>query len=183
MDYKEVYPQELQQGYTMDGLCILMLYEPMGELQIPVTIGPHEAEMIMLEQDDSQPRRPLTHEMVSSLLEAFMLELEKVTIDRVEEGIFYASLHVSDGFSHKRIDARTSDAIIMALREKAPILASTSVLTEAGCQIEEEEPTSSSDAEMSLAELEELLHELEAKEDYEEAALIQKEIDRRKNKI
>lgn len=185
MKYIKVYPTEVLRGFTDSTMFVLMLYDPLGEKKVPVMIGDHEAEMIILEQEQRQARRPMTYQLILSIMEAFGLSLKKVRIDRFEEGIFYATLVVSDGFNDKEIDARASDAVVLALRQSVDIEMSETVLEDTGftpqntdlnLNIDEEE-----DNEFDTLEfLENELHECEENEDYERAAEIMKKIERLK---
>ena len=167
---KEVYPIEIRQGVTEDGMCIVVLYEPLTDRKVPLIIGYAEAQAISIAREAVPTDRPLTHELMARVLDAYSLEIEEVTIDKLEDGIFYAGLHVTDGITRKRIDARPTDALVLALRAQAPIRIADKVLEEAGTATmeddmpEEHEPTSE--------ELEAELKACEAAEDYERAAQI-----------
>ncbi len=182
MNYKKVYPTEVLQGFTENAMFVLMLYDPIGDKKVPVMIGEHEAEMIILEQEQRQAYRPMTHELIISLLKEFHLELELVRINRFSEGIFYASLIVSDGFNHKEIDARPSDAVVLALRLSVDIEMAESVLEDTGFTPQHNDidlGTTLSGGE-SIEELEEELRLCEENEDYERAAEIMKKIEKLK---
>ncbi|MCQ2300199.1 MAG: bifunctional nuclease family protein [Bacteroidales bacterium] len=179
--YTEVYPLEIQQGFTQDGVCVLMLYEPIESKRIPVMIGQHEAEMILLEKEGAKSRRPMTHELISSLFDSFNLALTEVSIDRFEEGIFYATLYVNDGFITKKIDCRASDAIVLALREEVAIKMDNKVIEETGFQTDNESELEIEEEETSIETLEALLHEHEENEEYEKAAELAELIEKLKN--
>ena len=132
MIYKTVYPTEVLQGFTDTAMFVLMLYEPLSDRKVPIMIGEHEAEMIILEQEQRQARRPMTYQLILSVFRAFELTLRRVRIDRFQEGIFYATLVVSDGFNEKEIDARASDAVVLALHQLVDIEMATPVLDETG---------------------------------------------------
>lgn len=188
MEYVTVFAQELLQGFSERGLYILMLVDPMEMMQVPVTIGKHEAEMIMLEHDAQPVKRPPTHQLILSLCDTFHLELKKVTIDRYYEGIFFATLHVSDGVSVRKIDSRASDAICLALHEGIDILMNKEIIEEIGSKVQSGEGVQDDNAgepqsdERTLQELEEELHRCEQNEDYERAAEINKQIETMKKK-
>ena len=182
MNYKKVYPTEVLQGFTETAMYVMMLYDPLGDKKVPIMIGKHEAEMILIEQEQRTARRPMTHELITSIMGAFELTLKLVRIDRFEEGIFYATLVVSDGFNEKEIDARASDAIVLALHETVDIEMAEKVLQEAGFTPQPDDmdlgATLSDSA--TVEELEEELHRCEVEENYERAAEIMKEIEKLK---
>ena len=182
MNYKKVYPTEVLQGFTDTSMFVLMLYDPMENRKVPVMIGEHEAEMIILEQESRHARRPMTYELIVSILDAFALTLKLVRIDRFEEGIFYATLVVSDGFNDKNIDARASDAVVLALHQSVDIEMAENVLQETGFtpQSNDIELGNTLSASETIEELEEELRMCEENEDYERAADIMKKIERLK---
>ena len=176
---KQVYPVTIQSGAAQTGNYILTLHEPEGGIQVPVIIGHNEAQCILLAKNPEESgrlRRPMTHQMLMNIMEQYGLTLIQVTIDRVLEGVFYATLHISDGFNERAIDSRTTDAITLALLSDAPIYMDERVLAETGVTTRKpqasEQPT--------LEELEEELHRCEEAEDYERAAEIQTLIDKLK---
>ena len=162
---KRVFPLTIQRGMSQSDSYILMLGEAETGTQIPIFIGGYEAQSILLAQEHVDTRRPMTHMLLSRIMQEYALSLVEVTIDRVSEGIFYATLHVSDGFSQKRFDSRTSGS---------PIFVASQVLEECGVPI-----THSGQA--SVEELEARLRRCEENEEYEQAAEIQKQIDELKN--
>ena len=110
-------------------------------------------------------------------MEAFGLSLKQVTIDRVVEGVFYATLHLTDGFNEKEIDSRTTDAVTLALHCGAPILMDEKVLEETGVRTEKAGGRTEGAGE-EVEELEKELRRCEEEENYERAAEIQKKIER-----
>ena len=162
---------------SQSGSYILMLLEPESQRQIPIIIGAHEAQGILLAKETVRTRRPMTHELMAHLMEAYALTLTQVTIDRVLDGVFYATLHVSDGFNTKQLDSRTTDAITLALLTDAPILVDDNVLAETGGAAQQVTPSSTP----TLEALEAELHRCEEAEDYERAAEIQEQIEKMKN--
>lgn len=181
--YVKVLAQQIAQGFTKDDMYVLLLLDPETMVEVPVLIGEHEAEMIVIEDDKNnpdRPKRPLTHQLVPSLCNAFHLELQRVSIDRYYEGVFYANLHVSDGISVQQIDCRVSDAVAIALLEGKDIWIEKSILKETGRRRElsdildiPDDPVSG----LSLHELEQEIKRCEANEDYEKAAKIVKQIE------
>lgn len=188
MDYIEVYPFQITQTMSESSSYIMLLDAPLHNRQVPVLIGEAEAQAVIMAVEQRQARRPLTHNLLHNIMEQFMLSLRQVTIDRFEEGIFYSTLYISDGFSEKRIDSRTSDAIVLAVMQQVPILIASPVLEETCMEpgaLTDNLPTSkhnlSADA-STIEELEELLRECEEHEDYEQAQQILERIEKLKGR-
>ncbi|KAF0959287.1 MULTISPECIES: bifunctional nuclease family protein [unclassified Rhodococcus (in: high G+C Gram-positive bacteria)] len=114
---------------------VLLLRETDGERYLPIWIGQTEATAIALEQQGVEPARPLTHDLIKNLIEAFGRTLKEVRIVELREGTFYADL-VFD--QNTRVSARPSDSIAIALRIGVPIFAEEAVLTEAGLVMPDE---------------------------------------------
>lgn len=186
MSYTQVYPLQISQSMSMSGAYVLVLDAPENGKQVPVIIGEAEAQAIVMAIEQKQARRPLTHNLLNNILEEYLLVLKQVTIDRFEEGIFYSTLYISDGFSEKRIDSRTSDAIVLALLQHCNIMIESRVLEETSMEpgaLENNLPQNRSKSQsdtLTLAQLEEMLHECEENEDYEQAAEIMEKINRMK---
>ncbi|KWW31599.1 MAG: hypothetical protein AUK63_293 [bacterium P3] len=179
--YKTVYPYEIRQGYSSDGHYVLMLAEPKQVRVVPMLIGPAEAQALMLAQERQPTRRPMTHRLMMTMMEEYGLTLNQVAIERFDEGIFYANLYVSDGFNERCIDCRASDAVTLALLAERPILVAEGVLEEAAVPMEAIDGGAREPAEMKTEELERLLERYEEEENYEKAAEVLKEIERRRN--
>lgn len=113
---------------------VLILREREGGRYVPIWIGAAEAAAISLQQQGVQPARPLTHDLLVTLLETFSHPLEQVEIIGVSEGTFHAELVFGAG---KRVSARPSDAIAVALRTSSPVLVSPEVLEEVGISLAE----------------------------------------------
>ena len=131
---KQVYPITIQGGMSQTGSCLLMLHEPEGGRQIPIVIGRSEAQCILLAlhpEESGKIKRPMTHQLMIEVMSTYGLTISRITIDRVLEGVFYATLHVSDGFNERQFDSRTTDAITLALLTDAPIFADEHVIEEA----------------------------------------------------
>ncbi len=183
MNYVKVYPTEVLQGFTDTSMFVLMLYDPLADKKIPVMIGEYEAQMIILEQEQQQAHRPMTYQLISSILDEFSLTLKLVRINRFEEGLFYASLIISDGFNEKVIDARASDAVVLALHETVDIEMEQRVIDETGFtpQNNDIELGTTLSSEKTLQELEDELQRCEENEDYERAAEIMEIIKKKNN--
>ena len=111
---------------------ILIMIEEGGVRQMPIAIRLAEAQSIMAFIQRVVPRRPLTHDLFSSLTKAFGIELQEVFIYHYEEGIFSTEMIFNDGEREVHIDARASDAVALAMRMHAPIFTTRSVLDVAG---------------------------------------------------
>lgn len=183
---------------TQTGAYALVLTEEKGERRIPIIIGGFEAQAIAIQLEGLKPPRPLTHDLFMNFAKSFNIVIEEVMIHRLEEGVFYSKLICNNGEKNIVIDARTSDAIALALRFSCPIYSTEEILQKSGIVIDiendesdsenqdkniEKEPNYGNEIEYSdynLEELENLLEEAISKEDYEKASVIRDEIDRRK---
>ncbi|MBQ6069659.1 MAG: bifunctional nuclease family protein [Bacteroidales bacterium] len=186
MMYTQVYPLQISQTMSMSDSFILVLDAPEYGKHVPVLIGETEAQAIVMAIEQKQARRPLTHNLLKNILDEYMLTLKKVTIDRFDEGVFFSSIYISDGFAEKRIDSRTSDAVVLAIMQHCDIWMRLDVLAETSMEpgaltdnLPRQNGPSLHDA--TLEELEKQLSECEAKEDYEQAAMIMERIRQLKN--
>jgi bifunctional DNase/RNase len=184
----------LSYSQTQTGAYALVLAEEKGERRIPIIIGGFEAQAIAIELEALKPPRPLTHDLFVNFALAFKIEILEVTIHRLEEGIFYSELLCDNGASRIKIDARTSDAVALAIRFGCPIYTTSDILDKAGIilPVEERIRTDKGEkarkpevnygkyAQYSLQELNEMLDKAITNEDYEEASDIRDEIKRRK---
>ncbi len=186
----------LSVSQTQSGAYALVLAEEEGERRIPIIIGPVEAQAIAIQLEGLKPPRPLTHDLIKNMALAFDIALLEVTIYKLEEGIFYSELLCEMNGKEIKIDSRTSDAVALALRFRCPIFTSEEILQKAGIVLEGEDesspvrslldddedfdsPSSSSYAQYSTSELQELLNEAVQNEDYEKASVIRDELNKR----
>lgn len=145
---------------------VLVLQEREGERVLPIWIGQPEAESIVMHMHDLKRVRPLTHDLLKSVILGLGATLRRVSITRVDKNTYYAELQLHRGGSIVNIDARPSDGIAIALRLSAPIFAAESLLTHAsfeGGEAPEELPESSAprtSAELSAEQLKEYLEHL-----------------------
>ena len=177
---KRVFPLTIQNGMSQSGSYILMLCEPESGIQVPIFIGAHEAQGILLAKEEIKTRRPMTHELMVKVMDEYGLTLKEVSIDRVSEGIFYATLHMTDGFNTRTFDSRSSDAITLALLSDCPILMDDNVIEETGVTMQN--ANQNPENPNSIEQLEEQLRRCEEFEEYERAAEIQQQIENLKNK-
>ena len=124
---------------------VVVLQERDGSRLLPIWIGQPEAESIVMHMHNVKRSRPLTHDLVRSLILGMGAQLRRVQITRVEKSTYYAELHVQRGTELVQIDARPSDSIAVALRLSAPIYAAESLLVEPGDDAEESDEESSPD--------------------------------------
>ncbi len=113
---------------TQSGAYALVLTEEHGNRRIPIIIGGFEAQAIAIQLEGLTPPRPLTHDLFLSFATAFNISLIEVDIYRLEEGVFYSKLVCENGNREITIDARTSDAIALALRFKCPIYTTEEII-------------------------------------------------------
>jgi bifunctional DNase/RNase len=126
----------LSYSQTQSGAYALVLGESKGKRRLPIIIGGFEAQAIAIEIEKMKPSRPLTHDLFKSLTEAFKIDLKEVIIYNLVDGIFYAKLICTDGENEVEIDARTSDAIALAVRYECDVFTYEFILSQAGIMIE-----------------------------------------------
>jgi bifunctional DNase/RNase len=119
---------------------VVILQESVGERVLPIWIGPGEASAIAMQLADMKFSRPLTHDLLVSVIGGMGGALKKVIITRVEENTYYAEMIVHRNGEIISVDARPSDSIAVALRMDAAIFADEELLNEAALEIAEEEP-------------------------------------------
>jgi bifunctional DNase/RNase len=115
---------------------VVVLKERAGGRALPIWIGPHEAQLIKWQLAGGSAPRPLTYELMARLLEAAEAKVEQVTISRLHEQVFYATLTVRTPAGLREVDARPSDALALAQRVNAPIQVDEAVLAQAGVAAE-----------------------------------------------
>jgi bifunctional DNase/RNase len=187
---------------TQTGAYALVLAEENGRRRIPIIVGGFEAQAIAIQLEGLKPPRPLTHDLFLNFARTFNVDLLEITVYKLEEGVFFSKLTCDNGQRIIEIDARTSDAIALALRFKCPIYTTEEILKKAGIILDFEKeaavqsandpatpPRSISIQDNSLTdelknnnlqELKDLLNEAILGENYERASLIRDEINRRK---
>lgn len=183
------------------GAYALILAQENGPVRIPVVIGPAEAQSIAIRMEKITPPRPMTHDLFMSFAHAFGIKLKEVFIYKFEDGIFSSELTFSDGERTVVLDSRTSDAIAIAMRTKAPIYTTRHILEETGFVIADENAPSFDDVNKddneneqtipdndeprlenyAIEELERTIARLIENEEYEKAARVQEILDRKRN--
>lgn len=136
-----LYVLGLSYNQLQSGAYALILAESKGRRRIPVVIGAPEAQSIAIFLESIRTPRPLTHDLFVSFAHAFGVKLKEVFIYRFENGIFSSELTFTDGDRTVVIDARTSDAIALALRTNTPIFTTPEIVEQAGFIIDDNEFT------------------------------------------
>lgn len=198
----------LSYSQTQSGAYALVLGETEGNRRLPIIIGGFEAQAIAVEIEKMQPSRPLTHDLFKTFADNFQIRIEEVLIYNLIDGIFYAKLICSDGHKTIELDSRTSDAVALAVRFDAPIYVYNFIMDAAGIVIESNDLAFLEDLEglpkentlneqhssapehaptspyfhMSDEQLASSLEKAIEAEQYETAATIRDEIERRKNR-
>jgi len=172
----------------------VILNEKDGNRRLPIVIGGFEAQAIAVAIERMTPNRPLTHDLFKNTLDLFQINIREIIINDLLDGIFYAQLVCDQMGDVFVVDSRTSDAIAMAVRYQCPIYTYEFIMEAAGVEIEKEaedellesqktEPTSQNPMDqlknLSSTELDSLLEQVLENEDYEKAAKIRDEMNRR----
>jgi bifunctional DNase/RNase len=131
----------LSYSQTQSGAYALVLGETAGTRRLPIIIGGFEAQAIAIELEKMSPSRPLTHDLFKAFTSAFDIQVNEVLIYNLVEGIFYAKLICSDGSREVEIDARTSDAIALAVRYNCDIFTYEFILKNAGVVLDSDTDT------------------------------------------
>ncbi len=198
----------LSSSQSQSGSFALILGEKHGNRRLPIIIGMFEAQSIAIQIEKISPNRPLTHDLFKAFAEHVHVAIIEVVISDLKEGVFYSRIVCSDGATTFEIDARPSDAIAIGLRFGVPIFTVESVLSEAGIILSDMDEASEEDddddrdedddedsdsprptprateardpsGQVSLDELTKMLAQALEKEDYEKAAKIRDELNKR----
>mgnify|MGYP001822371117 CR=1 FL=1 len=191
---------------TQNGAYALILNEEDGDRKLPIVIGAFEAQSIAIAlEKEISPPRPLTHDLFKNFADRFDIVVKQVIIHKLVDGVFYSSLICERDKIEEIIDARTSDAIALALRFQAPIFTYKNILDKAGIYLKvnpkkEDEDDENQDSILmdelvanelepnepkenykgkTIEELQQLLEDAVNNEDYEKAAHIRDEISKR----
>jgi hypothetical protein len=185
----------LSYSQTQSGAYALVLGETKGKRRLPIIIGGFEAQAIAIELEKMTPTRPLTHDLFKSFADNFDFKIKEVIIYNLLDGIFYAKLICTTEDKTVEIDARTSDAIAIAVRFQCPINTYEFILAQAGILLDDETLTPAKESakpkeavevdendfeKKSTEELKQLLDKALNNEDYERASRIRDEINKRK---
>jgi bifunctional DNase/RNase len=176
---------------SQSGAYALILGEKGGQRKLPIIIGTFEAQSIALGLEKMKPARPMTHDLFKNFADKFQITIKEVIINKFENGVFHALLICESINGITEIDARSSDAIALAIRFQCPVFTYESILDEAGIvlddekdvaqNIPEEKKTGKEEfSEYLTDELEEMLQIAVQNEEYEKASELRDEIRRRK---
>jgi bifunctional DNase/RNase len=195
----------LSSSQSQSGSFALVLGETPGSRRLPIIIGMFEAQAIAIEIEKIVPNRPMTHDLFKSFAHSFNYSVKEIVISDLKEGVFFAKIVCDNGMETVEIDSRPSDAIAIGIRFDAPIYTYEKIMSEAGIVLSDEKdeediselkkpveksssPGSStapskSDFDklknMPMDKLNEMLDKMIQSEDYEKAAKIRDEINRR----
>jgi bifunctional DNase/RNase len=191
MDKVELKFLRITYSHTHAGAYALILAETYGDRRLPIIIGGVEAQAIAIQVENIKPARPLTHDLFKHVADTLGFNLKEVIISDLVEGIFHAKLVVEQNANEVEIDARSSDAIALALRFDCPIFTFERILSTAGLKVEEGEEEEEKGNEprkgkekrslgnANLEDLRSMLEEALDNEDYERASALRDEIKKR----
>lgn len=191
----------LSSSQSQSGSFALVLGEKPGKRRLPIIIGMFEAQAIAIEIEKIIPNRPMTHDLFKSFAGSFDFSIKEIVISDLKEGVFFAKIICENGGQEIEIDSRPSDAIAIGLRFDAPIFTYEKILAEAGIELSEEEdieepdiqkeleqikpkkekpsPSTEKLKDSSVDKLKEMLDKAIEQEDYERAAKIRDELNKR----
>jgi len=189
----------LSSSQSQSGSFALVLGEVSGDRRLPIIIGMFEAQAIAIEIEKIVPNRPMTHDLFKSFAYSFNFTVKEIIISDLKEGVFFGKIVCSDGNKTIEVDARPSDAIAIGLRFDVPIFTYETILSEAGIVLSdesEEETTKESSKvksvkeeknvpweeklkDQSMDKLKDMLGDAIKNEDYERAAKIRDEMNKR----
>lgn len=186
----------LSSNHSQSGSFTLVLGEVDGTRRLPIVIGMFEAQAIALEIEKIVPNRPMTHDLFKSFAAGFNFEIERIVITDMKEGVFYAKIQCKNSLLETEIDARPSDAIAIAIRFGSPVYCTERAMSEGAVEHyevdkkDENKPPKASTQkfkvkreaslkDFSLDKLNQMLEKAITNEDYERAARIRDEINKR----
>ena len=196
MSLVELSVNRISYSQSQNGAYALILEEIEGERKLPIVIGGFEAQSIAIALDkEIQPPRPLTHDLFKNLANNYEIKVKQVIIHKLVDGIFFSSIICERDNEEEIFDARTSDAIAIAIRMGCPIFTYNDILQEAGIILTDDYTPTYNDDDLqqkenqkdvleilSIGELKKLMKEAIEDENYERASKIRDEINRREDK-
>ena len=172
------------------GAYAILLKEIDGTRRLPIIIGAFEAQAIALEMEGIKPPRPLTHDLLKTLVDNLGANVLEIIVNELKENTFYAKIVLEASGLTNEIDARPSDAIALAVRTYAPIFVNESVMSSAafipsdetdiqGLETSDlESDKRAPSKETQLAALQDKLREALENEEFERAAKLRDDIKR-----
>lgn len=201
MDKVELEIINITQGFTQHHSYAVVLGEVKGKRRLPIVIGAAEAQAIAVAIENMPPPRPLTHDLFKTMMETFHIFLSEIVITNLMDGVFYSKLICIFNGEEYEIDSRTSDAIALAIRFGCPIYIYGNILESSGIILMEEVTEQEMTGEISSLssssvtkkektdytiytskELDKLMNDALAEENYEKAAAIRDELNKRDEK-
>lgn len=181
----------LSHSVTQSQNYAVVLGELEGNRRLPIVIGGYEAQAIAVVLERMTPNRPLTHDLFKNALSAFGIEIKEIVINNLQDGIFFSQLICEKEGEVIKIDSRTSDALALAVRFNCPIFTFEFIMESAGVVLDESEeeshkPVPKKDkpqkafSSYSTEELHKMLEKMLEEENYEKAANIRDELNKRK---
>ncbi len=171
---------------SQKNLFVLVFEELNASRRLPVLIGSFEAQAIAMALERMKPRRPLTHDLFHNTIIQLGAQLQKVVIHRFSDNVFYARLFLNTDKGTVTIDARTSDAVALAVRFDCQIFTTEQVMAKASIILDDPTQAFSNKRgrlqDYSIEELERILENLLKKEDYRSAARVQSALEKKKRK-
>lgn len=191
MKKKQVKILGISYSQSQSGSYVIVLSEMKGKTKLPLIVKPNDAQIIASKIEGIKSVRPLTHDLIKSLTDSFNIDIQEVHIYSILEGIFYAKIVSSNGLDEVEIECCVGDALALSLVYDCPIYVSQSVLNIAGVSIEDDgtglevdddDELISGGKTTSTEDLEKMMEEAIANEEYEIAAGIRDRIQTLKNK-
>jgi len=194
---KELKILGLSYSQTQLGSYVIILSDETGFKKLPIIIKPGDAQRIAIEIENIKPQRPLVHDLFKTLTDFYSIDISEVFIHNLLEGIFYAKITTTNGFDEVDIECTAGDALALSVIYKCPIYTTSEILKEAGVIINddgspmseeevealseiedsEEEVTTIKKRIVSIEDLEQMLKEAIANEEFEIAAELRDKIE------
>jgi hypothetical protein len=176
---REVKILGLSYSQSQIGSYVCVLGEKNGHRKLPIIVKPQDAQTIALRIESMKSPRPLTHDLIKSISESFMLDCQEVQIFKVLEGVFYSKLTFNNGIDDATIECTAGDAIALSLVFNCPLYVSEEVLSLCGIQTDDEgnlitddesESTPQKKDVISIEDLKHMMQDAISNEEYELAA-------------
>ncbi|MBN2031159.1 bifunctional nuclease family protein [bacterium] len=166
---------------TSSNRFVVILRDDTYRRWLPIVVGPAEAQAIALQIEKVTPPRPMTHDLMKSLLDSIEVNIARVVVSDLQENTYYATIDIKLNGSQHKVDARPSDAIALALRTHSPIFVDEEVMQKAAISDDIEKPKP--DKEDKIQNLSFELQKAVEDERYEDAARLRDQINEMKEKI